>query len=454
MKYPYDQAEPTSIETYGKRLIDSTLRKTKGVLEIPYDKYNLITSGRTRGSFGNILEKYYYGIEPKNSSSEPDFPKAGVELKATPIIKRNSDGLYKAKERLVLGMINYKKEIDLTFDTSTFLRKNAKIMMVSYEHEKDRKIIDHPVRIAKLICFDELSEIDQQIIKNDWEMIVQKLKNGKAHELSEGDTLYLAACTKSSDSTKRTRQRHGPDAKPRAFSFKSGFMTSLLNSFFLEENIIGPEDKEELKDKGFDNLIYERFAPYLGMNIETIVQKLNFIINKSSKSFYAQIANAIMGVKNSKHSAEFIKGNVKMKTIRLQENGNPKESMSFPAFKYMDIIETDWDDSNFKTIIEQRYFFVIFQYDKDGTLLLKNVMFWSMPYKDREEAKKVWERTVKLIKEGKVNDLPASSESDVCHVRPHARNSSDTYEVPGGGFAVKKSFWLNGSYLAKQIKEK
>jgi len=34
------------------------------------------------------------------------------------------------------------------------------------------------------------------VINRYWEIITNKIKNGKAQELSEGDTFYLVACTK------------------------------------------------------------------------------------------------------------------------------------------------------------------------------------------------------------------------------------------------------------------
>lgn len=37
-----------------------------------------------------------------------------------------------------------------------------------------------------------------KVIQSDWEKIVNKVKIGEAHNLSEGDTLYLGACTKGS----------------------------------------------------------------------------------------------------------------------------------------------------------------------------------------------------------------------------------------------------------------
>ena len=49
------------------------------------------------------------------------------------------------------------------------------------------------------------------------------------------------------------------------------------------------------------------------------------------------------------------------------------------------------------------------------------------------------------------NNFPKSSENPVCHVRPHAQNSKDTYELPDGRQYPKQCFWLNNSYILSQL---
>ena len=41
-----------------------------------------------------------------------------------------------------------------------------------------------------------------KIIIDDYNQINEKIKQGKAHELSEGDTMYLGACTKGATAKK------------------------------------------------------------------------------------------------------------------------------------------------------------------------------------------------------------------------------------------------------------
>ena len=65
-------------------------------------------------------------------------------------------------------------------------------------------------------------EQDKKIIMNDFYTIRNKIIAGKAHELSEGDTLYLGAATKAKTSKDRRKQPYSTElAKPRAFSFKN-----------------------------------------------------------------------------------------------------------------------------------------------------------------------------------------------------------------------------------------
>ena len=74
--------------------------------------------------------------------------------------------------------------------------------------------------------------------------------------------------------------------------------------------------------------------------------------------------------------------------------------------------------------------------------------------------KSVWQRTKQVLQEGLQvrqvngvcrNNFPKASENPVCHVRPHAQNAQDTYELPDGRQYPKQCFWLNNTYIYQQI---
>ena len=338
MEQTYDKSDAQSIEAFGKRLVNGTLRTITGVRRIPLLDLGRRIYAHGRGSFGELVETFYYDIHPGNASA-PDFPEAGVELKTTPI-KQLRTAQYSAKERLVLGLINYKEESEKKFETSTFFLKNRRLMMISYLSDPNAMVGDLCVKIAKLIDFEKLPQEDQMIIREDWEKINKKIRDGKAHELSEGDTLYLGACTKSVDSSILKSQVGDILAKPRAYSFKSGYMTELvrreLGSTALEdEKLMKPSEVGQ--PLSFEELVTKRFQPFIGKTVKEISKSVGKGLNKTSKDYYASLARRMMGVKGAR-VLEFDAAEVSMKTIQLKCDGMPKEHMSFPAFKYKEIV--------------------------------------------------------------------------------------------------------------------
>jgi hypothetical protein len=187
------------------------------------------------------------------------------------------------------------------------------------------------------------------------------------------------------------------------------------------------------------------------MTPEEIDFRIGSHLNKNAKNFFATLTLRMLGVKKNKVE-EFEKADIVVRTIRLKNNNLPKEDISFPYFKYKEIISENWDTSTLKSLLEKRFFFVIYKFDFVGVLRLEKVMFWTMPYQDLEgETKEIWETTVDRIMEGNAENLPKKSETSICHVRPHGRNKLDTDETPDGKFLVKKCFWLNAKYIRDQI---
>ena len=83
-----------------------------------------------KGGFGAFVEENVFKYSC-NTDDNPDFIDAGIELKVTPI-KKNIDGTFSSKERLVLNMINYSEEATKSFENSSFYRKNRKLLILFY----------------------------------------------------------------------------------------------------------------------------------------------------------------------------------------------------------------------------------------------------------------------------------------------------------------------------------
>ena len=439
----FDKNSATSIIDYAKKLRGQSLRQ---ICADSIEKHNF--SGK--GNFGQILEKYYFGYEP-NSKSEADFVEVGIELKSSPL-KKISNGELRAKERLVLNIINYMEVVNEDFSNSSFWKKNAHLLLVFYLHDKEKDLLDY---IIKLVDDWQFPEEDLIVIQRDWNIINNKVKEGKAHELSEGDTFYLGACTKGSTAAKSFREQpySKEQAKQRAYSLKQGYVNHIIANIAQEEAgtygklITQPKLFEE---ETIEDIVFSKFQPFYGKTIDEILEITGVELNRKAKNFYANLTNVILGIGLDKKIEEFEKADIIVKTVRLKENNLPKEDISFPTFKYKEIVEVDWEESEFKERLEKKFFFVFYQYSGEQ-LILKKVKFWNMPYADMQEAKWVFDETVKRIKREEADQLPKKSENRVSHVRPHAQNKLDTYETPQGKHVVKKCFWLNNSYIKDEI---
>ena len=226
----YDKTKPESIEAYSQKLIGKTFSEliddylAENIGENQESKA-IYKSNVNKGSLGNLVEKYFFHYEP-NSSPELDFPEAGVELKVTPY-KIVSKDRKVAKERLIINMIDYMTVINETFEDSHFWKKAKLILLVYYLYQQEiQNKLDYQIHYSKLFT---PPKSDLPTIIHDFETILNKIKAGKAHELSGADTDYLEAATKSSDSSIRRPQPYSSEpAKPRAFAFKNSYMTYAL----------------------------------------------------------------------------------------------------------------------------------------------------------------------------------------------------------------------------------
>lgn len=461
----YDEYSEESIYNYAKKLEGKTfaeaikmgqesLHYNNGVVNEADAMYmDNITS---KGSSGHILEKYYFGYD-LNNSEEPDFQKVGIELKIAPL-KIGSKGKLMSKERMVLTLINYNKVVKEDFIESHLLKKSNKILMIFYLYDKEKDKLNY--RIMNVYKYNIPKE-DLPIIKRDYQTIIGKIVDGKAHEISEADTLFLGASTKGVDKNSMREQPNSDIlAAQRAFSFKSSYINFIYNNYVLDSSFQNErliKKYNEIESHSFEEITVNRLKKYIGMSENEIVKKLGYTGNKTSKHLFSVLTYRMLGLAGNK-AEEFEKANIVVKTIRLTNRNRIKESMSFKSFKFMDIYNQSWEESDLRTMFANtKFLLVIYKMNISNQYVLLGSQFWNMPVQDIEdEVRTVWENTKKVISEGIVtiekdgkiyNNFSGSSRSRICHVRSHARNRMDTYPTPDGTEFTKQSFWLNNNYV-------
>lgn len=417
-----------------------------------------------KGGLGQMVEQVLFGLQT-NNDSEPDFSKAGIELKVTPY-KKLKDGKLSAKERLVLNIIDYMNEYKNEFQSSHFWFKNNTIQLLWYLWEPNKNIKDLKITHEKLLELTKNEDLKQ--IEDDWKFIINKIKDGKAHEISEADTMYLAACSKGANANSLRKQPFSEiPAMQRAFCFKNSYMTQLVRKY-----IGNYSDVEKILKKttiSFNEFVNTIVNKYKGKSQKELMKEFN--LDSSAKNVNSILISRMFNVKiNLRETEEFQKANIIPKTVRIEENGSIKESISFPSFKFTEIINQNWETCYLKKELETtKYMFFVFKKEKND-YIFKGIKLWNMPQIDIETSvMDMWKKTYNTIKSGKIvryikdgkrkTNFVGISENDVCHVRPHARDAKDTFKLPvrdkltGLTEYTKQCFWINSNYIKSIFQE-
>ena len=460
--------QEVTVEMNRERLL-ARVKELNGRTIREIDTTGRLSNSKDKGRIGQVIQ-VYLGKDPDNDPGE-DFPEAGVELKVTGLIANQKS--YRAKERLVLHMIDYVKDHGIPFDQSGLLSKCGTMLITTYQYLpaiNGEKPDYGSFPVVDSFVY-KLSDKDIEVMKNDYDTILEKINNGHAEDISESDTEYLSACTKGPDSKHLVKQYNSSvPAKPRAFSLKSSFLTAII------KESMGEAAFEEIKNKNkvpnICELILGELYAWYGMSESQL--RARFPKVGKSKDAYAILVSNMLGIKDLENSEEFQKANIHVKTIRVEEDGDIEQSMSFKAFDFCEVAQTDWEDSEWRSYFDgAKFLFAIFR-KKDGEYYFDKAMFYSLPEivsqgfvkytyeKTKEtlasgdivyEVKYAPDRTGKIGKKH-LNNFVGSRENPVCHVRPHGTNfRKPQRELPvpdkltGYTSYELQCFWLDKKYI-------
>ena len=462
---PYDEKDISSIFNYSKQLVNKCLRDFAPDAEEHGGK----------GSLGQLVEELFFKYD-LNSRQGADFAFVNAELKCTPLKKSAKQELL-IKERLVCSMINYTEDWDKPFEKSHFYQKCLIMLIMFYLHNPNASKLDLQFLFAVLW---KIPEKDLLIIRKDYDTIITKIKNGQAHTLSEGDTMYLGACRKGQKGDSLMPQHNSNIGAPRrAWSLKTAYMRILLdevkrkshhgaycNYELPQTDMVNMFSVKELRNNSVDDILLERFKKYCGKTYSQICDMLN-IEPSNSKSKYFMISNKIAGkgsVSNVNKSEEFEKSGLTMKTVRVKRNGSIKESMSFENIDYQEVADCgEWTDSRLYELFTNRFLFVIFRETGNALQLpdgktepeykLEKVAFWTMPQEDLQVAQQYWHNIRQNVLDNHIAPQYFWSIKDnkYFHVRPKAQVADDMTENPNGGMVQKYCYWFNQKYVKNII---
>ena len=305
-------------------------------------------------------------------------------------------------------------------------------------------------------------------------------------------------------------------ALKRGFVLKIPYLTYLLQrAAGIKEDDSGTiiTDTSELYERTMAEIISDRVKQFVDWNIEDIwKEKKNKDEGKlpEAKNVAAILICRMLGVTNNRVE-EFVKAGILPKAIIFRKDKSKNQQFRLEDIDFMDLYNEESDEEADKEILEEnkhdenieddddfivmrhgweasklysyladrQYLFMVFWETDDG-YFFKGCQLWEMPEEDIEKVHVIWAKTketlkqgiqfeIKTLKNGKTivnNNLSGISDSEVFHIRNHANrsyyvidgksygngNMRDTDLLPDGNHITKQAYWLNRSYVEKQLR--
>lgn len=484
--------------------------------------YKWYASPRNKGWLGNAVEKDWFGLA-NNSRPEADFNNLGVELKCAGLKFFKKENSWGAKERLVLNIFDFNEEYKNNFQNSSFLKKSKLVELMLYKYNpvdyfqfEEKEYPTYPdflMTHSILFNLNDLLDDDWAIIENDWNFIMDMIRQGRAEDISEGMTQYLGAVTKGSKTAENQTTQPFSDKKAhrRAFSLRPAYMKEITKRIVqgelkssityaayqndypelhkkidakqidIQEHII--KDLSELKHKTFEQIILDQFKPFYNMDKKVLAEKFGVRIKKENdKASSRLIAKKMFNLKGDlEETEEFKKAGIAVKTITVKSNQRKKASenrLTTQGFKLQsdvsfikDISNLDWEDTRvYDYLSTTKFLLVVYEETPEGEIF-KGAKFWYMPEDElMGTVKKTWdtikqtlingvELTFKCVKESASNkkgykienNLPSQvSGPQILHIRPSA-DESDYHESKNSDWLPCPAIWKNRPEDMKDI---
>lgn len=464
------------------KLLDACLNKTLGEVDSNNVFDKTIKHPKITGIAGDVIEQSVLGY-PADIRQEPDLDIDGVktELKTTGM--RHKRNHYDAKEPMSITAVSPDTIVNETFLDSNFWHKLEHMLFVYYLYDspspvKASQYSDFPIKGYQFYEFDEE---DQEILRNDWEIVRDFIKHLQeeyedyedeypriSHELRP-KLMYIDTAPK------------WPN-RPR-FRLKRAVMSSIIQEHF-EGGL------EQLPGKyttyfEIDKTLHELSEKYKGKTVEELMHLLNIDSKRINKAIGEKIIVKMFGGKSkSMQSIElFRKAGIIGKTITLTERGFRKEDMKFLTIDFSEFenVDIEFEDSQiYDYFSNNRILCILFQMPHNNAKMIENKFlgFKMIDFSQKfieNDVRRTWERIKDLIVNKKLEDVvvldkygnPVINKNGVIRSAPNfpkssegnvfVRGTSSTSDVKplniNGVQMYSQQIWVKGLYIVEKLNE-
>ena len=346
------------------------------------------------------------------------------------------------KERVFISMIDYMALDRERWETASVRRKLERVLFIYYQWVPGVPLRD--LRVTDVVYWEPPDEV-MAMFESDWRAVQRLVHQGRADEVSERLGVGLVAATKGPGGPPARTQPHSDVlASQRAWALKPSFLRSVLEVHRSGTRRIF-EVQTTMEDRALRSLMR-----CTGLRVAAVEQSIGLSAS-GAKNRAARTFQRFVAVRAAVTHRELLDAGVDLRIVQCDESLMPYESLSFPAFRYQELIREDWEQSELLSRLD-RFLFVPIVGGKGlgalGDCVVHTPFVWAPSESELTGMSVEWTRFRDEIEAGKALELTPSSRTHYLHVRPKGRDGLDTDPAPGVGPVVKKCFWFNRAFVA------
>lgn len=487
-------------------ILNATIDRTFGEV----DKNNVFskTIGKPKitGIAGDVIEQSVLGY-PADQDQRPDLDVDGVltELKTTGMrMRRDGNRQYfEAKEPASITAVSIPTIAAEEFSDSNFWHKVAHLLFVFYHYESPKAVpaADYANFHIKGYRFHEFSLDDIAILRRDWQIIHDFIADIQARYNEEDAKKEYPKL-----STLINKQITYLDTAPKyphapRFRLRKRLVSVIIQQTF-DDDAFEKLPGRYLGNADIEKKCTELTQLYLGQSMAGILEHFGVTVDPSKsvapKQYAEQVIIRMFGGTAKKISKieMFRKLGYVGKAVTVSSRGTRTEDTKLFSVDFNELTE-EWteddgvlrektfeDSDLYHYLNDNKLLCIVFRENhpnEDGKIVLGDNMFGGLKIIDLSdedilsEARRTWEETRALIKEGRLKFLPCldkhgnqryapktgvamgapnlpKAENHLIFFRGTGQDATDKVSI-NGVTMLRQDYWIKGTYLAQKLKD-
>lgn len=393
-------SEISKTRFFTKERVFSLLNAAMGKTLLEVDSRNLFVqfaaNNKVTGIAGKIVEESILGCEPDNRQDVDIFiDNVGFEIKTTGMVvpkDTKSPFYYECKEPVSVTAVSIQKIVDEEFESSSFWHKLEHLLWVYYWYKSNETVKLEGYKFFPLLRFQlfEFDDTDKLRLKHDWLLVRNFLisihRDYPTVEERKRQYPRLSSALRGVLLVIDTAPKY---PNPPRFRLKRDFATEIAGELFSRDKkaplvkLAKPimdyseiDSKCEELNKLYSGKTFAEIAERLGVSIikpKSMADRQNPELhnNEVPVKNFSELVVLKMFESNAARLNEiedFLKIGLIAKSLPLESNGKPKESMKLftPNFEEW-MTEKSFEDSFLHDyFMEHQFLFIVYQYDKEG----------------------------------------------------------------------------------------